>query len=377
MARFQMTVKKTVSPFRDDIVGSFLRPRPLREARARYAVGDLSVDGLKQAEDEAIAQLVAKQQAVGLRAITDGEFRRSWWHLDFFWGLNGVEKAVAERGYAFHGVETRPETARLAGRIGGEGHPFVDHFSFLSRLAGSGVVARQTIPAPAQLLAELQRGENRASTERFYGSTDELILDVAAAYRKVIWDLYATGCRSLQLDDCTWGMLSDERYRAARQNEGVDLEQLAEQYALANNLAIENRPRDLVVTTHVCRGNYRSTWASSGGYEPVARTLFGAEKVDAFYLEYDTERAGDFAPLRFVRGQQVVLGLFSSKTGTLEDRDAITARVLEATEYLDINQICLSPQCGFASTEEGNLLTEEEQWRKLRFIKEIADEIWP
>jgi len=375
MARFENAVKRQVTPFRFDIVGSFLRPQRLKEARARYATGALSAQELKKVEDEAIAQLVEKEKQVGLRAVTDGEYRRSWWHLDFMWGLNGVEKAASDRGYQFQGIETRAETARLCGKIGGEDHPFVEHFAFVNRFAGGGVIARQTIPAPAQFLAELQREENQATTSRFYPAVDDLVQDIARAYRTVIRDLHQAGCRSLQLDDCTWGMLCDRTYRQYQQAAGVNLEEVAELYAHLNNLAIEDRPKDLIVTTHVCRGNYRSTWASSGGYEPVAEVLFGRERVDGFYLEYDTDRAGDFSHLRFVGDQQVVLGLFSSKTGELEDKGEVIRRIEEATQYLDINQICLSPQCGFASTEEGNILTEEQQWNKLRLIKEVADEI--
>lgn len=377
MATFNNAQKRDRPPFRFDIVGSFLRPEKLKSARAACAGGSLSAAELKKVEDESVAELIQKQKAIGLKAITDGEFRRSWWHLDFMWGLKGVEKAVIEQGYLFNDEETRPETARLCGKISGENHPFVDHFKFVRQFAGDGVIARQTIPAPAQFLAELQRGENKDITDRFYDNHDALIVDIAKAYQTVIADLYAAGCRSLQLDDCTWGMFCDQKYWEARQNGSAGLEALAEQYLTLNNLALADHPQDLVITTHVCRGNYHSTWASSGGYQPIAPVLFGREKVDGFYLEYDTDRAGDFAPLKFVaKGKQVVLGLFSSKTGRLEDKAAILKRIEEATQYLDINQICISPQCGFASTEEGNILTEEEQWNKLRFIKEIADDVW-
>lgn len=370
------TGKRSVSPFRFDNVGSFLRPEKLKEARAAFAAGSISADELKRVEDACIIDLIGKQKDVGLQVITDGEFRRSWWHLDFMWGLNGVSKETVKQGYVFHDEETRPETARLTGRISGENHPFVNHFSFIQNYAEEAVVARQTIPAPAQFLAELQRPDNISATAEFYPDLDVLVTDIAKAYQTVIQELYAAGCRSLQLDDCTWGMIVDLNYWKARQDTET-VEGIAELYLRVNNLAIENAPEDLVVTTHVCRGNYHSTWASSGGYDPIANTLFAKENVSAYYLEYDTDRAGDFAPLAHVgEGKCVVLGLFSSKTGELEDKEAIKARIEEATQYVDINRLCISPQCGFASTEEGNVLTEEQQWEKLRLIKEVADEVW-
>lgn len=369
--------KRTTAPYRYDIVGSFLRSDTLKAARAQFSMNKISAEELRVIEDEEIRHLVAKQKEVGLAAVTDGELRRSWWHLDFMWGLDGVEKALVERGYLFQGEETRAETARLSGKIGCSVHPFLADFKFLQDAAGPDVVARQTIPAPAQFLAELYRPENRAATEAFYAGTEELVADIAAAYRQAILGFYAAGCRNIQLDDCTWGMCCDKHYWEARQREGADVAATTKLYARVNQLSIADLPADLAVTTHVCRGNYHSTWASSGGYEPVAETLFGIEGYAGFYLEFDTERAGDFAPLRFLKsGQQVVLGLFSSKTGELEDKQTILARIQEATQYVDLSQICLSPQCGFASTEEGNILTEEEQWAKLRLIKEIADEIW-
>ncbi|WP_339226082.1 5-methyltetrahydropteroyltriglutamate--homocysteine S-methyltransferase [Oceanobacillus sp. FSL K6-2867] len=368
--------KRSASPFRFDNVGSFLRPEKLKEARASFAVGDISADELKRVEDECIIDLIGKQKDVGLQVITDGEFRRSWWHLDFMWGLNGVSKETVGKGYVFHDEETRPETARLTGRISGENHPFVDHFTFIQQYAEEGVIARQTLPAPAQFLAELQRPENISATEEFYTDINVLVKDIAKAYQTVIQDLYAAGCRSLQLDDCTWGMIVDPNYWNARQDTET-VEGIGELYLSVNNLSIENAPEDLTVTTHVCRGNYHSTWASSGGYDPIANILFEKENVSAYYLEYDTDRAGDFAPLSHVGEEKsVVLGLFSSKTGELEDKETIKTRIKEAAQYVDLDRLCISPQCGFASTEEGNILTEEQQWEKLRLIKEVADEVW-
>ncbi|GEQ21747.1 5-methyltetrahydropteroyltriglutamate--homocysteine methyltransferase [Clostridium butyricum] len=377
MIQFEDAKKREVTPFRYDIVGSFLRPKALKEERAKFVKGIISSEELKKFEDIEIAKLIEKQKRAGLKVITDGEFRRSWWHLDFMWELNGVEKVEIDNGYKFNNLETRAETARLSGKITGENHSFVEHFKFVQQFAQDGIIARQTIPAPAQFLAELQRAENKEATNKFYNNIDELINDIANAYQTIIQDLYDAGCRSLQLDDCTWGMFCDKKYWEARQDVGVDLKELAELYVKVNNLAISKHPDDMIVTTHVCRGNYHSTFAASGGYEPIAEILFGKENVDGFYLEFDTDRAGDFSPLRFLgAGKQVVLGIVSSKIGELEDKTAIIDRIKEATQYVDINNICISPQCGFASTEEGNILTEDEQWNKIIFVKEIANEIW-
>lgn len=364
------------SPFKHDIVGSFLRPQALKQAREQYANGSITDEQLRAVEDSEIIELVNKQRAVGLKAVTDGEFRRSWWHLDFMWGFDGIEKAAVPQGYVFHGVESRPETARVNGKIGYASHPFIEHFTFLQQACGDELIARQTIPAPAQLLLELQRLENQEALAQHYPNYDELLQDIAAAYQSFIKAIYEAGCRSLQIDDCTWGMLCDEGFIRAREAEGVIVGDIGKVYAELNKRAIAGAPDDLVITSHVCRGNYKSTWAGAGGYDPVASTLFSID-YDAFYLEFDTERAGSFEPLKHVQqGQKVVLGLVSSKIGEPEQKEAIIARIREAAQYVPLEQLCLSPQCGFASTEEGNLITEQQQWDKLKLIKEISDEVW-
>lgn len=374
---FEKTDKRTTTPFRADIVGSFLRPQSIKDARIKFKKGEISSEKLNEIENKEIIKLVEKEKVVGLKAVTDGEFRRSWWHLDFMWGLDGVEKKVIDEGYKFNGLETRPETAVLTGKIGfSNNHPMISHYKFLKSIAGDDVIARQSIPAPAQFLAELQRGENKEITDSIYKNTEELVSDIANAYRKAIKAFYDAGCRSLQLDDCTWGMFCDKKYWEARQTEDIDMNEIAKLYAKVNNEAIKGHPDDMVITMHVCRGNYHSSWASSGGYEAVGEILFSTVKVDAFYLEYDTDRAGDFAPLRFVKDQLVVLGLISSKTGKLENKEDIIKRIKEATKYIELNRLCLSPQCGFSSTEEGNILTEEQQWDKIKLVKEIAEEVW-
>ena len=365
------------APFRYDFVGSFLRPEVLKKARAEYAEGTITRDDLTKVENDEITKLIGEQKAAGYHTITDGEFRRSYWHLDFMWGLGGIEHIELEHGYFFHNEETTRGSIAISGKINGENHPFVEHFRFVKQFEDENTVARQTIPAPAQLFSELFRGENGENTRKFYPDEEELIADIAAAYRKVIADLYEAGCRNIQLDDCTWGMFCDKKYWTIRQKSEVKLLDVAQKYLRLNNLALEGKPEELVITTHVCRGNYHSTWASSGGYEPIAKFLFGNENVDGFYLEFDDERSGGFEPLRFVpEGKKVVLGLVTSKSPVLEKEDALIARIYEAAKYVPLENLCLSPQCGFASCEIGNKLTAKEQWEKLALVKSVAQKVW-
>ena len=364
-------------PFRYDFVGSFLRPERLKDARARYEAGTISQEQLTQIEDEEITELIRKQKQAGYPVITDGEFRRSYWHLDFMWGFHGIRKIELDHGYLFHGEETTPGSIAAVGKISGEDHPFVEHFRFVKQFEEPGIVAKQTIPAPAQLLAELYREDNGKQTEKVYPDKEQLIQDIAAAYRTVIHALYEAGCHNLQLDDCTWGMLCDTGYRQFREARGESLEAEAKQYLRVNDLALAERPKDMCVATHVCRGNYHSTWASSGGYAPIAPILFAHEAADAFYLEFDDERSGDFQPLRYIpEDKKVVLGLITSKSPKLEDEQTIIARIKEAAQFVDLDRLYLSPQCGFASCEIGNKLTEEEQWAKLALVKRIAEKVW-
>lgn len=365
------------APFRFDIVGSFLRTEAIKEARTEYKAGSITKEQLTEIEDQEIEKLIKKQKEAGLPVITDGEFRRSYWHLDFMWGLQGVEEVELDHGYFFHGEETTPGSVRLSGKISGENHPFVEHFKFVKKFEDENVIARQTIPAPAQLLAELYREDNGIQTDTIYPNQEKLIEDIAAAYRTVIYDLYKAGCRNIQLDDCTWGMFCDKRYWEARQAENVTVEEEAAKYLRLNNLAIKEKPDDLVITTHVCRGNYHSTWASSGGYAPIAPYLFAEENVDAYYLEFDDERSGDFEPLKYVSpDKKVVLGLVTTKSAVLEDKEYIKGRIKEASKYIPLERLCLSPQCGFASCEIGNKLTEEEEFAKLALVKEISKEVF-
>ena len=370
----------TNAPFRCDIVGSFLRPDVLKQARADFAAGTIEAAQLTTVEDVAIRDLVAKQKAAGLKVVTDGEFRRSYWHLDFMWGLSGIERRTSREGYRFHDEETTADTAVVVGSISGENHPFVEHFKFVQALAGSDHVARQTIPAPIQTFSEvtLDRCDGQQESLRSVYPTDEALFDaIAAAYRTVIADLYAAGCRNIQFDDCTWGIYCDTDFVAKTGMSPVDIQKVSELGVALNNAAIEGAPADLVINTHVCRGNYHSTYAFEGGYDPVAPYLFAHENVQAFYLEFDTPRAGGFEPLRHVAdGKKVVLGLVTSKQPGLEDEDALVARINEAAQYVPLENLYLSPQCGFASCEIGNKLTEEEQWAKIALIQRVAKRVW-
>lgn len=370
----------TNAPFRCDIVGSFLRPDVLKQARADFNAGVIDAAQLKTVEDVAIRDLVAKQKAAGLKVVTDGEFRRSYWHLDFMWGLQGIERRTSREGYMFHDEETTADTAVVTGPISGENHPFVEHFKLVQALAGDDHVARQTIPAPIQTFSEvtLDRCDGQQESLRGVYATDEELADaIAAAYRQVIADLYAAGCRNIQFDDCTWGIYCDTDFVAKTGMQAVDIQKVSELGVALNNAAIEGAPEDLVINTHVCRGNYHSTYAFEGGYDPVAPYLFAHENVDAFYLEFDTPRAGGFEPLAHVaEGKKVVLGLITSKQPGLEDKEVVKARIKEASKYVPLENLYLSPQCGFASCEIGNKLTEEEQWAKIALIQEIAAEVW-
>lgn len=360
-----------------DAVGSYLRPAELKEARVKFAEGQISATDLRTIEDRLIADVVKKQKEHGLHYITDGEFRRSYWHLDFMWGFHGVEHIELEHGYQFHGEETTKGSLRLTGKISGENHPFINDFLFVKQFEEEGIEAKQTVPAPAQFLAELFRGDNAKNTREFYPDTTELIEDIAKAYQTFFREIYVAGCHTVQLDDCTWGMIVDDDYWKHMLGTGFTLEHEALQYLKVNNLAIEGKPEGLTINTHVCRGNYHSCYASKGAYDPVAPYLFKDENVDAFYLEYDDERSGSFKPLQYVPGdKKVVLGLITTKSPVLEDAATIIARIRESEKYIPLDRLYLSPQCGFASCEIGNKLTEEEQWAKIDLVREIAQKVW-
>lgn len=365
------------TPFRYDFVGSFLRPAELKQARADFEAGKISREVLKAVEDTCIRNLVAKLKKLGYHTITDGEFRRATWHLDFMWGFQGVAHHKTEQGVRFHDEPALIDDTYLVDRISVGHHPFVDHFAFVKALEDENTVAKQTIPAPAQFFQQMLIPDNIERTRQLYPTNEELIADIAAGYQKVIRELYDAGCRTIQLDDCTWGAIvgdaSAERYAKL----GLSLAEVKEQLLTVNNLAIEGKPNDLTINTHVCRGNYHSTFFSSGAYDSVAEPLFGRENVDTYYLEYDDERSGGFEPLTYVSGdKKVVLGLITTKSPELEDKAAVISRIQQAAAYIPLERLALSPQCGFASCEIGNKLTEEQQWAKLALVKEIAEQVW-
>jgi 5-methyltetrahydropteroyltriglutamate--homocysteine methyltransferase len=360
-------------PYRADHVGSLLRSASLKEARGKRERGEIPAAALREIEDREIEKIVRRQEEVGLKLATDGEYRRAWWHFDFLEALDGVEGFVPEHGIQFHGVETRPKAVRVVGKIGFSGHPMIDHFKFLK--AHSRVTPKMTIPSPSVL--HFRSGRNGIS-KTIYPDIEEFFDDLAEAYHKAVRAFAEAGCRYLQLDDTVWAYLCSAEQREEARRRGDDAAKLPATYARVINRAIADRPPGMTITTHSCRGNFRSTWISEGGYEPIAELLLGQVNYDGYFLEYDTERAGGFEPLRFLpKGDKiVVLGLVTSKTGTLEKKEGVKRRIDEASKFADLGQLCLSPQCGFASTEEGNILAEDEQWAKLAMIVEIAEEVW-
>ena len=365
-------MQRTAPPFRADHVGSLLRPAALKEARAKFVEGAIKAADLKAVEDREIETVIKKQEGVGLKLTTDGEFRRSWWHFDFFRGLDGVTSYTTE-GIQFHGVQTKAEGIKITGKIGFSGHPMLEHFKFLK--THTRVTPKMTIPAPSTL--HFRQG--RASISKaIYPDLDAFFDDLAKTYRGAIRAFYDAGCRYLQLDDTAWAMVCDPNERAHSKERGDDPDALPKRYARLTDAALDGKPADMTITMHSCRGNFRSTFIASGGYEFVAEQLLGHTALDGYFLEYDSDRAGGFEPLRFFpkSNKQLVLGLVTSKSGKLENKDAIKRRIDEAAKYIALDQLCLSPQCGFASTEEGNVLSEDEQWAKLRMIVELADEVW-
>ena len=335
---------RTKSPFRADHVGSLLRPAALKQARERHAKGEIDAAALKAVEDHEIARVIRRQEDVGLQSITDGEFRRSWWHLDFLWGLDGVEKHVMDSGVAFAAVTTRNEGVKVTGKLGSAKHPMIEHFKFVA--AHTQRTPKITIPAPSAIYGRPMR---TPIDQNIYPRMDAFFDDLGQAYKKAVRAFADAGCRYLQLDEVFIAMLCDPKYRQQMKERGDDPEQLGALYADLINTAMSDIPSDMTITMHMCRGNYKSTYMGAGGFEP----------------------------LRLVpKDRTVVLGLVTSKTGRLESKDATKRSIEQAAKFVPLDQLCLSPQCGFASTEEGNTLAEDEQWAKLRMIVELADEIW-
>ncbi|WP_207479132.1 5-methyltetrahydropteroyltriglutamate--homocysteine S-methyltransferase [Arenibaculum pallidiluteum] len=363
---------RSTPPFRADMVGSLLRTAPLKEAREKREKGELAADGLRAVEDQEIRKIIARQETIGLEAVTDGEFRRAFWHYDFLEHLDGVEGFWMEQGVQFKGVQLKPKGLRVNGRLGFSSHPMIEHFRFVKE--NTSRVAKMTIPSPSMLH---YRAGRQMIDQAVYPEMEPFYADLGAAYNKAVGAFAEAGCRYLQLDDVSFAYLCDPEQRRMLAERGDDPAKQPEIYAGMINRAVRGRPADMRITMHLCRGNFRSTFIASGGYEPVAEILFNGIDVDGYFMEWDTDRAGGFEPLRFLpKGKTVVLGLVTSKTGTLEKKDDIKRRIDEAAKFAPLDQLCLSPQCGFASTEEGNTLAEDEQWRKLEMIVEIAREVW-
>lgn len=367
------------TPFRYDYVGSFLRPERLKKARADFESGMINPSQLKEVEDECILDLVSKIKDLGYHVITDGEFRRSTWHLDFMWGFNGIEhKKTLAGNTTFDGEAAMIDDTYMISKISVKEHPFVEHFKFIKALEDENTIAKQTIPSPGQFYAYFTGAELLTTTLDICGTEEAFADDVVKAYSEFVAEIYAAGCRNLQFDDCVWGgMVNPKLAVALTGRSGQQLEEYKKLILDLNNRVVTLAPTDLIINTHVCRGNYHSTFFSSGAYDGVADLLFGEEHVNTYYLEYDDERSGGFAPLAKVsEDKKVVLGLITTKTPALENKEDVIARIHEAAKYIPLDRLYLSPQCGFASCEIGNKLTEEEQWNKLRLVKEIAEEVW-
>ncbi len=365
--------QRTSPPFRADHVGSLLRTAPLKEARAKREAGEITAEALKEIEDREIAGVIKRQEDIGLKAVTDGEFRRAFWNYDFLGELDGVEAYLGERKIKFEGKNPKPMMLRVTGKLGTfSGHPMLEHFKFVRQHAR--VTPKMTIPSPSSLHFRYRRD---AIPGTIYPEMDAFYADLGTTYSKAIRAFADAGCRYLQLDEVNLAYLCDPKLRQQVSERGEDPEQLPRIYAALINKAIADIPSDMTIAMHLCRGNFQSTFVASGGYEPVAETLFNSINVHGYFMEYDSDRAGGFEPLRFVpKGKTVVLGLVTSKSGRLESRDELKRRIDEAAKFVPLDQLCLSPQCGFASTEEGNVLAEEEQWAKLRTIVEVAEDVW-
>jgi len=372
---------RTRPPFRADQVGSLLRTAPLKAARERRERGEITPDEVKAVENEEIRKVIRRQEEIGLEAVTDGEFRRAYWHFDFLQNLTGCEgfwmepaAGVTDARTGFKGAALRPWMVRVVGKLDfSPSHPHIEHFRFLK--ANTSRVPKAMIPSSSMLN---YRGGRKVVSEKAYPDLDNYYADLAQAYRKAVKGFYHAGCRYLQIDDVAFAYLCDDDQRQMLRERGDDPDRLFETYRDVLNTALAGRPSDMVVTTHLCRGNFRSAFVASGSYEPIADRLFNDLDVDGYFLEWDSARAGGFEPLRALPtgGKTVVLGLITTKSGTLEDKSAIKRRIEEAAKYAPLDQLCLSPQCGFASTEEGNALAEEAQWAKLRSVVDIAKEVW-
>ena len=367
-----MTTPNVRPPFRADQVGSLLRAADIKEARAKVERGEMGAEGLRSVEDRCIREAVARQEALGLKSITDGEYRRGWWNHDFLGKIDGVEIELDRKSYKFAGSDDPRYTPKVRRKVSRTRPMMLDHFKYLRAVAHE--TPKFTLPSPSILY---HRGGRAAISAEAYPELDELWSDVGRVYREEIRDLAAAGCTYLQIDDTSFSFLCDEKFRESCRARGDDPDALPHMYARAVNAAVANRPAGMTIVMHTCRGNWKSTWLAEGSYDPVAETVFNETNVDGYFLEYDSERAGSFEPLRLVpKGKKVVLGLVSTKTPALEKKDELKRRIDEAARYVPLENLGISPQCGFASSHHGNLLTEEDQWRKLGLVVEVAREVW-
>lgn len=361
-------------PFRFDQVGSLLRPARLKDAREAFKQGTITKEALTKVENEEIIKVIQKQKELGLQAVTDGEFRRRWWHLDFIAGLKGI--TVYDFETTAFGVTTEAQGTYVSGPLSFDStHPFLSHFKFTKEQAGE-VTAKQTIPGPNMIYLDSFILSKQYHENPVYEDKAAFIQDLITTYQAAIQAFYDAGCRYLQLDDTSWGGLFDERFRGLITNKGYDPDDLIQEFGDITEAVLAAKPADLAITFHFCKGNFQSHWLYNGSYDKIAERLLAITAFDGFFLEFDDERSGSFEPLKNIREQRIVLGLVTTKTPKLEDKDVLKARIKEAIQYVPLTQLCLSPQCGFSSTQEGNKVTEEDQWAKLQLVIETAKEVW-
>lgn len=366
----------TKIPFRWDVVGSFLRPQELKKAREQYKQGEITQAALTKVEDQAIIKLIKKEKELGLNAVTDGEFRRRWWHLDFIAGLNGI--TVYDFETTAFGVTTEAQGTFVSGKLTFDSkHPFLNHFRFTNKYANAeGVIAKQTIPGPNMIFLDSFILSKKYNEHPVYDTKDDFIQDLITTYKEAIQAFYDAGCRYLQLDDTSWGALFDDHFRNLIEENGYNPDELIQKFGDITEAILANKPADLAVTFHFCKGNFQSRWLYNGSYDTIAKRLLAITEFDGFFLEFDDERSGSFAPLQNIKDQRIVLGLITTKSPELEEKDVLKKRIQEASQYVPLEQLCLGPQCGFSSTQEGNDLKEEDQWNKIALLVETAKEVW-
>lgn len=370
--------QRIVAPFRAEVVGSFLRPGYLDEARRQAADGIISAAELEEVENKAIEALVNRQHTMGLDVATSGGYRRGYWHLDFFYGLNGVERSELSRPYLYDGDKVSADSVRVCGKISfNPGHPVFRHFNFLQSVTPVGQSARQSLPSPAQLFAELTRGDNKTAIGKYYASIDTLIDDIARAYQQTLMELYELGCRNVILDDCVWGTFCDRRLMELVEKSGTDIDALQDQYLKLNVDALDDVPEDMRISTRIYRGFIHSSWYAEDSYEPIAEKFFGRTRFDAFYLRFPLDNPEAFSSLRHIpAGKQVVLGLISPRVPELENVDRVKAAIMAASKYVPLTDLCLSTECGFSTPNPELRLTEQEQWDKIQLVRDIARDVW-